>query len=34
MISEEIVPLIVQLDLNEHDFQKQPFANVLQIRYS
>ena len=29
---QQIVSVIVQLDPNEHDFQKQPFANVLQTR--
>ena len=27
---QQIVSVIVQLNTNEHDFQKQPFADVLQ----
>ena len=27
---QQIVSVIVQLNTNEHDFQKQPLANVLQ----
>ena len=31
---QQIVLVIVQLNLNEHDFQKQPVTNVLQNRCS
>ena len=31
---QQVVSVIVQLDLNERDFQKQPFTNVLQNRCS
>ena len=38
MINEEIVQQIVsvtvQLNLNKHNFQKEPFTNVLQYKCS